>query len=164
VLTARGALEELPDDTGVFRIVARYPVASGFLISGGWLSYRLLQEAKECFVHGQYLATAILGVAFVERIFAAELYAAGRDDLERSGGLDLLREALASGRLSLDEFQRFDRMRRLRNLLAHFRRPLASGTVEAHAVQQGSHPDRILAADAEAILEGALAVLQRSAV
>jgi hypothetical protein len=145
-------------------LVARYPVATGFLISGGWLSYQLLQEAKECFVYGQYLATAILGVAFVERVLAAEFFAAGRNDLERSGGLDLLREALASGRLSPEEFQRFDRMRQLRNPLVHFRRPLASGTVEARAVQQGTHPDSVLAADAEAILEGALAMLQRSAV
>jgi len=119
---------------------------------------------KYCYVYGQYLAAAILGVAFLERVLAAQFYALGRNDLERSGALDLLREAVRSGWLSEDEFDEFDRMRQLRNPLVHFRRPLAEDTVEARAVRNESHPDAILENDARCVLEGVLRVLKRCAV
>jgi len=123
-----------------------------------------LDEVKYCYVYGQYLAAAILGVAFLERVLAAQFYALGRNDLERSGALDLLREAVRSGWLSEDEFDEFDRMRQLRNPLVHFRRPLAEDTVEARAVRNESHPDAILENDARCVLEGVLRVLKRCAV
>lgn len=142
----------------------RYPPATGFLLHGGWLSKQLLEEAKYCYVYGHYLAAAILGVAFIERTLAARFYAAGRNDLERAGGLDLLREAVKTGWLSQEEFRRFDRMRHVRNPLVHFRRPLAGDTLEARSVEENRHPDTILESDARQILEGVMAVLERQAV
>lgn len=145
-------------------LAVHYPPATGFLLHGGWLSKQLLEEAKYCFVYGQYLAVAILGVAFLERVLAAQFYAEGRNDLERAGGLDLLREAQQRGWLSPDEFRQFDRMRRFRNPLVHFRRPLAADTVETRALEENSHPDTILESDAREILTGVLDVLERHAV
>jgi len=146
-------------------LATNYPSSAvGFLLHGGWLSKQLLEEAKYCFAYGQFLATAILGVAFIERALAAQFYAAGRDDLERAGGLDLLREALKSKWISQEEFDQFDRVRRLRNPLVHFRRPLAPDTVEYRAVRENAHPDELVENDAQEILEGVFRVLQRSAV
>ncbi len=145
-------------------IVEHYPPAEGFLLSGGWLSKQLLEEAKHSFVYGQYVAAATLGVAFVERILASQFYAAGRDDLERAGGHELLSEALRCGWLTQADFDRFDRMRGLRNPLVHFRRPLARDTIEARAVVSDAHPDQIVEADAREVLEGVLRVLEKVAV
>ncbi len=145
-------------------LVTHYPSAQGFMLHGGWLSKQLLEEAKYCFVYGQYVALAILSVAFLERTLAARFYGSGRDDLERAGGADLLRQALQTGSISQDEFLLFERMRRLRNPLVHFRRPLAKDTVEARAVASDCHPDTILESDAREILLGLLAILQRQAV
>jgi len=146
-------------------LATNYPSsAAGFLLHGGWLSKQLLEEAKYCFAYGQFLATAILGVAFIERALAAQFYAAGRDGLERAGGLDLLCEALKSKWISHEEFDQFDRVRRLRNPLVHFRRPLAPDTVEYRAVREHAHPDELVENDAQEILEGVFRVLQRSAV
>ena len=123
-------------------LAENYPSSDvGFILYGGRLSLRLLEEAKYCFAYGQFLATAILGVAFIERVVAARFYAAGRDDLERAGGLDLLREALRSGWISREEFDRFDRVRHLRNPIVHFGRPLAPDTIERRAVLTDNHPD-----------------------
>lgn len=142
-----------PDRVARLEWLARnYPVATGFLLHGGWLSKQLLEEAKYCFAYGQFLATAVLGVAFIERVLAAQVYAAGRDDLERAGGLDLLREALNTGWISREEFDQFDRVRRLRNPLVHFRRPLAADTVEYRAVRDNAHPDEVVEKDAREIL------------
>ena len=146
-------------------LAANYPSHdTGFMLHGGWLSHQLLEEARYCFAYGQFLATAILGVAFIERVFAAQFYAAGRDDLERAGALDLLSEALKNGWISQEEFQRFDRVRRLRNSIVHFRRPLASETLEHRAVQEDAHPDELVQGDAQEILSGVFRMLQKSAV
>jgi hypothetical protein len=65
-------------------LVENYPTSqNGFLLNGGYLSMQLLEQAKYSFAYGQFLAAAVLGVAFIERLFAAKFYAAGRDDLER---------------------------------------------------------------------------------
>jgi len=146
-------------------LASNYPSSDlGFMLRGGWLSHRLLEEARYCFAYGQFLATAILGVAFIERVLAARFYAAGRDDLERAGGHDLLREALRSAWISQDEFEQFDKVRRLRNPLVHFRRPLAPDTMEYRAVEGEAHPDQLAEGDAQAILMGVCRVLQKSAV
>jgi hypothetical protein len=137
--------------------------SSDYLVQGGRESIQLFDEARYCYVYGQYLATTILGVAFVERIIAARFYMSGRNDLERAGGLDLLRAAVDEGWMTDSEFYQFDRMRRLRNPLAHFRRPLAADTVTFRAVEENRHFYEILEKDAQDVLEGALHVLKRYA-
>ena len=146
-------------------LVSNYPASDlGFLISGGWLSLRLLEEAKYCFVYGQFLATAILSVAFIERVIAARFYAAGRDDLERAGGLDLLRGALNAGWIDQQQFEQFDRIRRLRNPIVHFRRPLSRDTIEYRAVQSDVGPDQLASDDAQEILRAAFLVVESCSV
>ena len=146
-------------------IAANYPRSvAGFLLHGGWLSCQLLEQARYSFVYGQFLATAILGVAFIERVLAAQFYASGRDNLERAGGLDLLREALRSAWITQDEFQLFDKVRRLRNPIVHFRRPLAPDTLESRAVQEDVRPDEIAQGDAQEVLKAVFHVLEQSEV
>jgi hypothetical protein len=146
-------------------LAANYPPSdAGFMLHGGWLSHQLLEEAKYCFAYGQFLATAILGLAFIERVLAAQFYAAGRDDLERAGARDLLREALKNAWISQEEFQRFERVRGLRNPIIHFRRPLAPDTLEHRALQEDAHPDELVQGDAQEILNGVFRMLKRSAV
>ncbi|MCP5368742.1 MAG: hypothetical protein H6907_18855 [Hyphomicrobiales bacterium] len=146
-------------------LTANYPESEvGFMLHGGWLTHKLLEEAKYCFVYGQFLATAILGLAFIERILAARFYGTGRSELERAGPRDLLREAFKSGWISNDEFQQFNRVCSLRNPIAHFRRPLASDTLEYRAVQEDSHPVDLVQSDAQEILKGVFRILTKSAI
>lgn len=125
---------------------------------------QLLEEARYCFTCGQYLATAVLGVAFVERLLAAKFFAAGRDDLERAGGHSLLGEARRCGWITEAEYVQLDRIRQLRNPLVHFRRPLASGTVERRALRQAREPEHIVEEDARRILGAVFSVLAKQAV
>ena len=140
------------------------PNRYGFMLFGGWVSQQLLEEARYCFTYGQYLASAVLGVAFVERILAAKFYASGRDDLERAGGQTLLQEARQCGWITDAEFDQLNRVRQLRNPLVHFRRPLGGGTVEHRAVQQECHPEQILENDARGILAAVFEILAKEAV
>ena len=145
-------------------IVKHYPAAQGFALYGGWLSKQLLEEAKYSFVYGQYVAAAILGVAFVERVLAALFYGAGRNDLERASANGLFAEALRCGWLTQTDFEHFDRIRQLRNPLVHFRRPLAGDTVERRAVSDDTHPEQVIERDAREVLEGVFRVLEKVAV
>jgi hypothetical protein len=144
---------------------ANYPNCdAGFLFEGGWLALRLFEEARYCFAYGQFLATAILGVAFIEQTLSARFYAEGRDDLERAAGRELLREALTRGWVSQEEFDVLDRVRRLRNQIVHFRRPLAPDTIEHRTLDDGSHPDQVVQDDAQTILITVFGVLQKAAI
>ena len=145
-------------------IVEHYPPAEGFFMTGGWLSMQLLEETKYCFVYGQYIAAATLGVAFVERLLASQLYMAGRNDLERASGRRLLEEALKCGWLTQTDFDRFNRIRGFRNPLLHFRRPLAHDTIEYRAVKSDAHTEHIMETDAREVLNCAMRVLERVAV
>ena len=146
-------------------LAANYPENdAGFLLSGGWLAHELLEEARYSFAYGQFLAAAILGVAFVERTLAARFYAAGRDDLERASGVDLLRQALAQGWVSAEEFRQLDNIRQMRNPIAHFRRSGSPDTPEYRAVQDDIDPFQVVESDARAVLEAVFGTLRNSAV
>ena len=136
----------------------------GFLLSGGWLSMQLLEEARYCFAYGQYLATAVLGVAFVECILAAKFFASGRDDLERAGGQSLFLEARRCGWITEAEYSRLDKVRQFRNPLVHFRRPLAPESVGHRAVRQECEPEHIIEEDAREILSVVFGILAKEAV
>ena len=136
----------------------------GFMLFGGWVSQQLLEEARYCFTYGQYLASAVLGVAFVERILAAKFYASGRDDLERAGGQSLLQEARQYGWITDVDFDQLDRVRQIRNPLVHFRRPFSSGTVDRRAIQQEREPEQIIEEDARGILVAAFGILAKEAI
>lgn len=144
-------------------LVDNYPSSElGFLLNGGWLSQKLLEEAKYCFVYGQFLAASILGVAFIERVLAAQFYATGRDELERASAQRLLQEALKSKWITQEEFEQFDAIRSLRNPIVHFRKPLSPDTHERRAIKQNADLYEIAERDAEAILISVFQVLQRS--
>jgi hypothetical protein len=82
------------------------------LFFGGWLNQQLFEEARYCFVYGQFLSSTILGFAFVERTLAAMFYASGRDDLERAISKKLFQEARDEGWISKEEFDLFEKARK----------------------------------------------------
>lgn len=97
---------------------------------GGWMAKHLFEEARYCFVYGQFLAAIVLGMAYSEHTLAALLYGGGRSDLERANISALLREAVRLAWLSEAEFKNLDHARALRNPVARFRQPLSGDTVE----------------------------------
>jgi hypothetical protein len=60
------------------------PPAHIWLFPGGWLGQQLFEESRYSFIYGQFVASAVLGFAFVERTLAAMHYGAGRNDLQRA--------------------------------------------------------------------------------
>ena len=128
------------------------------------MSKFLFEEMRYCFAYGQFLATVVLGFAYIEQTLAAKFFAAGRDDLERAPIAELLREAKRHGILSGDEVTGLDRIRCTRNPVTHFRRPLAEDSVEVRSLRQSEHPYEVLERDAQAVILAALKVLQKDVI
>jgi hypothetical protein len=119
---------------------------------GGWLVVSLFEEAKYCFVYGQFVATVLLGMAFVERLLAAYYYATGRSDLERASITVLLKTARDDGWLTDGMYRQLDELRGKRNPLVHFRSPLGGDTIERRAVLSDSHAYDVIEQDARTVL------------
>lgn len=120
--------------------------------SGGWMNHELFEEARYCYVYGQFAAAALLGFAFVERTLAALAFRQGNDAAERRTGQHLIQDAVKAGWLTVEEGDALQKARELRNPLTHYRRPLHADTVEARAGQADVDPYEVLAADAREIL------------
>ena len=145
-------------------IADRLPQAEYLSFPGGMLSKYHFEEMRYCFVYGQFLAVILLGLAYIERIIAASFYGAGRNDLERANISTLLREAVASGMITRDEFAQIDHARETRNAFTHFRRPLHEESIEYRAMIEKNFPYEIIERDARHVIEAAFKIVARNAV
>lgn len=134
-----------------------------WLFHGGWLAQHLFEEARYSFVYGQFIASAVLGFAFVERTLAAMFYAAGRNDLKRATSERLFQEALRVGWLTSEEIERFEDARKLRNPLVHFRTPMHEDLPEWRSFHQDKEPYEVIEHDAKQILQVVFRLVQRNA-
>lgn len=140
------------------------PNAESWSFPGGLISKFLFEEARYCFVYGQFLATIVLGLSYIEHTLAALFYASGRDDLERAGIAVLLRESLNTGLINHSEFDDLNHAREIRNPVTHFRRPLFDDTVEYRAVEQNELPYSVIEQDAFHVMTMALRLLDKNTI
>ncbi len=140
------------------------PPADYLKYHGGLMSKYLFDETRYSFVYGQYLAVIVLGVAFIEKMLAAEFYASGRNDLERAGISELLKEAGELAWLSADEYDAFERARQIRNPVTHFRRPLHREDIDRRMVEENQLAYTIIEQDARTIIAAVMHMIGRHAV
>ena len=144
-------------------LISNVPDANYMTFPGGLMSKYLFEEARYCFVYGQFLAVIVLGLSHIEHTLAALFYMAGRNDLERATISTLLREAKTEGWVTETEFDNLERARKVRNPITHFRRPLHDETVEYRAVAQNELPYTIIEEDAQHVMETVLRLLGKNA-
>ena len=140
------------------------PAAKYWTFPGGLTSKYLFEEARYCFVYGQYLAAIVLGLSYVEHTLAGLFFAAGRSDLERANISEILKEALDYGWISQTESDHLQHARRIRNPITHFRRPGHCESVEYRTVTQNELPYAIIEENARYVVEVALHLLGGRAV
>jgi hypothetical protein len=145
-------------------LVQNAPTATGWTFPGGWLSKYLFEEARYCFVFGQFIAATFLGFAFVERTLAAMFYATGRNDLERATSQKLIAQAVTAGWLRSEDAQVFEKARVLRNPLVHFRVPGHDDLPVTRALRRGSHPYAVVESDAQVVLEAMFRLIAKNAI
>lgn len=143
-------------------LISNMPDANYLAFPGGLMSKYLFEEARYCFVYGQFLAVIVLGLSYIEHTLAALFYMAGRNDLERATISTLLREAKNEGWVTETEFDNLERARKVRNPVTHFRRPLHDETVEYRAVTQNELPYTIIEEDVQYVMETVLRLLGKN--
>ncbi len=120
-----------------------------WLLRGGQLAWQLFEETRCCFVYGQDLACVLLSLAFIEVSLAAQFYAAGRDEFERASIKEILEEARKALWISDAEFELFDKIRKLRNPVAHFRSPGHPEGLVGRSFKDGVSEAQIMESDAK---------------
>ena len=149
------------------KFLAERTPTEGYWSFDGLAGKYLFEEARYCFVYGQFLATILLGIAYLETALAASFYASGRNDLQRAPFSELLNEALSDGLISVGEYQEMNRVRNERNAYGHYRRPSHEGRIESRAFKgeafEGDElPYDIIERDATAVMRLLLRIVGKS--
>ena len=140
------------------------PAKELWLFPGAWLATQQFEEARYCYVYGQFVASVLLGLAFVERTLAAMFYGGGRNDLQRATSQQLFEEAHKVGWLTTSDLTAFEAARDLRNPLTHFRRPMHEDLPDVRAFKEDREPTEVLEQDAKNVLAAVFKLVARNAV
>ncbi|MBI4377880.1 MAG: hypothetical protein HY578_02160 [Nitrospinae bacterium] len=140
------------------------PKKGNIFFFGGETSKYLYDEARYCFVYAQFLATIVLGFAFIEHTLAALFYAAGRDDLERANVSLLLKEACNQKLISKAEYKNLNRAKYIRNPITHFRKPLDGDTISYRSLMQNKFAYGVIEKDAKHVMKTVFHLLNKYAV
>lgn len=131
------------------------------LMTGGMIGYRAFEEARWCFVNGQFIACVVLTQMVLEHMLAGLFRIAGRDDIADAGFRRLLEEAQTESFISSVEFDKFEGLRKLRNPYSHSRRPLADDSIEMRMLKANAPYEEIVENDASEALQMLFSILQR---
>lgn len=145
-------------------IAAEYPDVDIVIFHGGLKSQYLFEEARYCYVYAQYIASTLLSLAFIENILASVLYAYGDNDIPKARISDLLVKAKKDGLISDSEFDLFDKVRKIRNPITHFRKPSDKKSIEYRGVENDSHPYELLEADAQTALNASFRLIAKFSI
>lgn len=135
-----------------------------WIFPGGLLAKSLFEEMRYCFLYAQFLATILLGLAYIERTVAALFYQTGRNDLDRANISVLLRKAHTAALIDDREFQDLERIRENRNIYAHFRSPGHEESIEARTILENKVPYKTIEQDATTVITVAIHMVDKNAV
>lgn len=135
-----------------------------WVFHGGTIAKYLFEEARYCFVYSQFLATIILGFAFIEHTLTAMLFASGRNDLEKANVSKILKEALKIGLLYDEEYQNLIKAKEIRNPIIHFRKPSDKEDIDFKAILENKQKYDIIKEDAEYVMKVMLKLINKNAI
>jgi hypothetical protein len=137
----------------------------GTMIFGGPAAYLAWVEARDCFVHANFVATILLCQGLVEQLLAAYLHAGllVGDIPERFQFRETLRRCREHDVISDDDVKDLERLMGLRNPLSHFRHVDDASNLERRSIDGGEHPDELIRRDANFAISLAARVLAKPA-
>jgi hypothetical protein len=136
--------------TRAITVLQEFGPATEMLLVGGIEAVYALEEMRNCFVTANSMAVVFLAHAFIEHSLAGDLMIAGEDDDAQAGFAKITRRALETGRISAELFQRFERIRIMRNAYVHPKVGLRPGSTMKRFLDSGHDDPRDLA-DADAL-------------
>lgn len=120
------------------------------MIYGGPAAYHAWVEARDCFVHGNFVATVLLCQSLVEQLLAAYLHVGLLVDkipehIKFRKTLSLCRERDV---ISDEDVKDLEHLMSLRNPLSHFRHVDDAGNLERRSMTGGDRPNELIRRDA----------------
>lgn len=131
------------------------------LIPGGFVPARALDEARWCYVNGQFLASVLLCQAMLEHVLAGQYALMGKDSLIKKGFERLCDEALADHLISPSEHCAFASLRLLRNPYVHPKRMNDPKRMERRMMTENLSQEDIVEGDARQALLTVLRLMER---
>jgi len=134
---------------------------SGWLFSGGHTVAESWDDLRHAFIHGSYLATILVGQAFLENVLAGQLDW-HEETLGRRPQLgEILVRTRELGWLTQHEFALLDGLRRMRNPYAHYRNLDDKQSLSRRAMEAGEAPGTLVARDASEVVEALYHLVNR---
>lgn len=124
----------------------------GHLLLPGELSPYLFEEARLCYLNGEYIACVMLCQSLLEELFRGLFRMSGRDDLNKAGFKEITDEALSKGLITQDEARAFDRIRDHRNRYVHPPPPSSPKRMPRRMVEENKDLFKLMRSDAEKAL------------
>ncbi len=122
------------------------------MVSGEFVQLTMMEEARVCFVNGQFLATVLCATSAVEHLLVADLepkvVLAGKTTLG-----PLIQMAFDIQLFLPSVIQRLQTLNELRNPLAHRRDPFHKSTLVSRYLQHKVHPEALMEKDARFAME-----------
>ena len=137
----------------------------GTMIFGGPAAYLAWVEARDCYVHGNFVATVLLCQGMVEQLLAAYLHAGLLVDEipERIQFRETLRLCRERDVISDVDVKDLEKLMGLRNPLSHFRHVDDASNLDRRSLNGGADPDVLIRRDADFAISLAARVLAKPA-
>lgn len=144
-------------------VMEKMPKVDWMVAGCGPISKYQLEEAHYCYVYGQFLATIVLGLAFLESTLAGAFYCDGQKGISHGSVFDMAKTALKREWLTEEDHKTLERVRELRNPVTHFRKPGHEERIEARACREQSDDKAVLEKDARQVLQAVFHLLPKIA-
>lgn len=122
------------------------------LVAGSFLPLSLMEEARLCYVNGQFMGALLCATSVAEHLLVEEL-----ETLNLARGQATLGPSIKTAKenqvLPTSLCETLERLNNLRNPLAHRRDPQDSSTLTARFRMQRVHPNTLVESDARFALK-----------
>lgn len=129
---------------------------------GGYMmpleSMRVFQEAKDCFIYGQFVATLVLAASFIEHWLGGILDAAGQSKVATQGLKAIITHCREFNVIPVALCDKIDNLRLSRNPFVHLKPFDHAHNLGQRMLARRMHPDSILELDAKEALSAMYSV------
>ena len=150
-------------------MISNYPHLQYALFQGGQKTLYLFEEARYCFVYGQFIASTLLCVSFIEHTLASHFSEIGRYDILKAGVKKLLNAAEKKSIINSIEYDFINKVIKQRNKISHFRmwqdeKGNPKDTIEREAIEQEKHLYELLEDDAKLAIKASYSMLKKFSI
>lgn len=133
----------------------------GFFFGGGTMVAYLLQEAIITFIYGQFLATNILAISFIEQVLTSQLHMLEVENADQYTLGQTIPKAREMGLITESEETELYALNKRRIPVVHFKDINDDVQLDRRVMNTWELPEEIVEEDAKQALSGMFMILQR---